>query len=48
MKLAPLTKAKTLERVRSFWRFAVNREWVARSPVTADPETADRRDPCRQ
>jgi integrase len=45
MKLAPLTKAKTLERIRSFWRFAVNREWVARSPVSADlkpPTSASR------
>jgi integrase len=35
-KLGPRTKAKMLERLRSFWRFAVNREWVAKSPVSAD------------
>ncbi len=35
-KLGPRSKAKMLERLRSFFRFAVNREWLAKSPVSSD------------
>lgn len=35
-KLGPRSKAKMLERLRSFFRFAVNREWLVKSPVSSD------------
>lgn len=35
-KLGPRSKAKMLERLRSFFRFAVNREWLVKSPVSPD------------
>ena len=34
--LGPRSKAKMLERLRSFWRFAVNRDWINKSPVSPD------------
>jgi hypothetical protein len=34
--LSPVSKAKMLDWLRSFWRFAVNREWITRSPVSSD------------
>jgi hypothetical protein len=35
-KLGIRSKAKMLETLRAFWRFCVNRELVAKSPVSAD------------
>jgi len=35
-KLNGLSKAKMLDWLRAFWRFAVNRDWVAKSPVSPD------------
>jgi integrase len=35
-KLGPRSKAKMIERVRHFFRFAVNREWLPKSPVSSD------------
>ena len=39
------SKAKMLERLRSFFRFAVNREWLPKSPVSSDlkPPTGSHR-----
>jgi len=34
--LGPRSEAKMLDWLRSFWRFAAHREWVARSPVSRD------------
>jgi integrase len=34
--LGPRSKAKMLERLRSFFRFAVNRDWIRKSPVSPD------------
>lgn len=34
--LGPRSKAKMLDRLRSFFRFAVHREWIAKSPVSPD------------
>jgi integrase len=34
--LGPRSKAKMIERLRHFFRFAVNREWMPKSPVSAD------------
>lgn len=34
--LGPLSKAKMLDWLRAFWRFALNRDWVAKSPVSPD------------
>jgi integrase len=45
-KLGPRAKAKMLERLRGFFRFAVNREWLVKSPVSSDlkpPTGAHRR-----
>lgn len=43
--LGPRSKAKMLERLRSFFRFAVNREWLPKSPVSSDlkPPTGSHR-----
>ena len=35
-KLGPRSKAKMIERLRHFFRFAVNREWLPKSPVSPD------------
>ena len=35
-KLSPRSKAKMLERLRGFFRFAVHREWIPKSPVSPD------------
>lgn len=35
-KLGPRSKAKMLERLRGFFRFAVHREWIPKSPVSPD------------
>jgi integrase len=35
-RLGPRSKAKMLERLRGFFRFAVNRDWVRKSPVSPD------------
>ena len=35
-KLGPRSKAKMIERVRHFFRFALNREWLPKSPVSSD------------
>jgi integrase len=35
-KLGPRSKAKMLERLRGFFRFAVHREWISTSPVSPD------------
>lgn len=35
-RLAPRSRAKLLERVRGFFRFASNREWIPKSPVSSD------------
>jgi integrase len=34
--VGPRTKAKMLDRLRSFFRFAVNRDWLPKSPVSPD------------
>jgi integrase len=34
--LGPRSKAKMLDRLRGFFRFAVHREWIAKSPVSPD------------
>jgi integrase len=34
--LGPRSKAKMLERLRSFFRFALNRDWIGKSPVSPD------------
>jgi len=34
--LGPRSKAKLLDRVRMFFRFAVHREWITKSPVSPD------------
>ncbi len=34
--LGPISKAKMLDWLRAFWRFAVNRDWITRSPVSPD------------
>lgn len=35
-KLGPRSKAKMLDRLRHFFRFAVNRDWIAKTPVSPD------------
>ena len=35
-KLGPRSKAHGLEKLRGFFRFCVNREWIGKSPVTED------------
>jgi integrase len=35
-KLGPRSKLKMLDRLRSFFKFAVNREWIPKSPVSPD------------
>jgi hypothetical protein len=34
--LGPRSKAKMLDRLRSFFRFAVHRDWIPKSPVSPD------------
>jgi integrase len=34
--LGPRSKLKMLDRLRSFFKFAVNREWISKSPVSSD------------
>ena len=44
-KLGPRSKAKMLDRLRSFFRFAVHRDWLAKTPVSPDlkpPKGANR------
>lgn len=44
-KLGPRSKAKMLDRLRSFFRFAVHRDWLPKSPVSPDlkpPKGANR------
>ena len=35
-KLGPRSKAKMLERLRGFFRFAMHRDWITKSPVSPD------------
>jgi hypothetical protein len=35
-KLGPRSKAKMLDRLRGFFRFAVHRDWIPKSPVSPD------------
>ncbi len=35
-KLGPRSKAKMLDRLRAFFRFAVHRDWIPKSPVSPD------------
>jgi site-specific recombinase XerD len=35
-RLGPRAKAKMLDRLRGFFRFCVNREWIGKTPVSQD------------
>jgi len=47
-KLGPQSKAKMIERVRHFFRFALNREWPPKSPVSSDLKAPAGRAPPRE